>query len=49
MGGVPVARLGSVPWSALPDVDQEGNLYIAEVFNDECRSFVPKPGADPAK
>ena len=30
-------------------VDQEGNLYIAEVFNGRVQKFRPKPGADPAK
>ena len=30
-------------------VDQEGNLYVAEVFNGRVVKFRPKPGADPAK
>jgi sugar lactone lactonase YvrE len=30
-------------------VDQEGNLYLAEVFNGRIQKFRPKPGADPAK
>jgi len=30
-------------------VDQEGNLYFAEVFNGRVQKFRPKPGADPAK
>ena len=30
-------------------VDQEGNLYLAEVFNGRVQKFHPKPGADPAK
>jgi hypothetical protein len=30
-------------------VDQEGNLYIAEVFAGRVQKFRPKPGADPAK
>jgi hypothetical protein len=30
-------------------VDQDGNLYIAEVFNGRTVKFRPKPGADPAK
>jgi len=30
-------------------VDQEGNLYVAEVFNGRVQKFKPKPGADPAK
>ena len=30
-------------------VDQEGNLYVAEVFGGRVQKFRPKPGADPAK
>jgi sugar lactone lactonase YvrE len=30
-------------------VDQEGNLYVAEVFNGRVQKFAPKKGADPAK
>jgi hypothetical protein len=30
-------------------VDQEGNLYIAEVFGGRVQKFRPKPGADRAK
>ena len=30
-------------------VDQEGNLYTAEVFGGRVTKFRPKPGADPAK
>ena len=30
-------------------VDQEGNLYLAEVFNGRVQKFRPKAGADPAK
>ena len=29
--------------------DQDGNLYLAEVFNGRVSKFVPKKGADPAK
>ena len=29
--------------------DQEGNLYIAEVFAGRVQKFAPRPGADPAK
>jgi hypothetical protein len=29
--------------------DQEGNLYLAEVFNGRVQKFRPKSGADPAK
>ena len=30
-------------------VDQDGNLYLAEVFNGRVVKFRPKPNADPAK
>jgi hypothetical protein len=30
-------------------VDQDRNLYLAEVFNGRVSKFRPKPGADPAK
>jgi DNA-binding beta-propeller fold protein YncE len=30
-------------------VDQEGNLYVAEVFNGRIVKFKPKPGADKSK
>lgn len=30
-------------------VDQDGNLYLSEVFNGRTQKFRPKPGADPAK
>src|SRR6266850_2564759 len=30
-------------------VDQEGNLYLAEVFNGRVQKFRPKPNADKAK
>ena len=30
-------------------VDQEGNLYTAEVFNGRVQKFRPKPNADPRK
>ena len=30
-------------------VDQDGNLYLAEVFNGRVQKFRPKKGADPAK
>ena len=29
--------------------DQDGNLYLSEVFNGRTQKFRPKPGADPAK
>jgi hypothetical protein len=28
-------------------VDQEGNLYIAEVNNGRAQKYVPRPGANP--
>jgi hypothetical protein len=30
-------------------IDQEGNLYVAEVFNGRVQKFRPKPGADKSK
>jgi hypothetical protein len=30
-------------------VDQDGNLYVAEVFNGRVQKFVPKKDAEPAK
>jgi len=45
-------------WGPLPgelwgvhqlSVDQDGNLYVAEVFNGRAQKFRPKRGADPAK
>jgi sugar lactone lactonase YvrE len=30
-------------------VDQDGNLYLAEVFNGRVQKFRPKAGADRAK
>ena len=30
-------------------VDQDGNLYVAEVFNGRVQKFRPKPNVDPAK
>ena len=30
-------------------VDQDGNLYTAEVFSGRLQKFRPVPGADPAK
>ena len=30
-------------------VDQDGNVYLAEVFNGRVQKFRPKPGADKAK
>jgi NHL repeat len=45
-------------WGPLPgemwgvhefSTDQQGNLYVAEVFNGRAQKFTPKRGADPAK
>jgi hypothetical protein len=44
-GGTPGAFAGPHQFS----VDQEGNLYVAEVFNGRVQKFRPKPGADRAK
>jgi sugar lactone lactonase YvrE len=30
-------------------VDSEGNLYVADVYNETVKKFVPKPNADPAR
>ena len=30
-------------------VDQDGNLYVAEVFGGRVQKFSPRPTADPAK
>jgi len=45
---------GGAPWGQFNGphsltVDQEGNLYIAEVFNGRVQKFRPKAGADPSK
>lgn len=38
-----------LPWGAHQmSVDQEGNLYTAEVFNSRAQRFVPRQGANPA-
>jgi sugar lactone lactonase YvrE len=29
-------------------MDQEGNLYVAEVANGRAQKFRPRPGANPA-
>ena len=31
------------------NVDQEGNLYVADYLNQKAQRFRPKKGADPAK
>ena len=48
-GAAPAAtRDGSMARIRLT-VDQDGNLYLAEVFGGRVQKFRPKPGADPAK
>ncbi len=42
-------RLGQFAGPHQFTVDQEGNLYVAEVFNGRVVKFKPKAGADPAK
>ena len=31
------------------DVDADGNLYVAEVWNNRVEKFVPRPDADKAR
>ncbi len=47
--GGPGPQLGQFAGPHQFTVDQEGNLYVAEVFNGRVVKFKPKPGADPAK
>lgn len=47
--GVGGTALGQFDGPHSLSVDQEGNLYTAEVFNGRIQKFVPKPNADPAK
>jgi hypothetical protein len=47
--GAPGGQPGQFAGPHQLTVDQEGNLYIAEVFNGRVQKFRPKPGADPAK
>ena len=47
--GVPGGFPGGLNGPHSMSVDQEGNLYLAEVFNGRVQKFRPKPGADPAK
>ena len=47
--GAPGGRLGEFAGPHQFTVDQEGNLYVAEVFNGRVQKFKPKAGADPAK
>ena len=47
--GGPGGQLGKLNGGHQLTVDQENNLYIAEVFGGRVQKFHPKPGADPAK
>jgi hypothetical protein len=47
--GGPGPQLGQMEGPHQFTVDQEGNLYVAEVFNGRVVKFKPKAGADPAK
>jgi len=47
--GGPGTLMGQFEGPHAMSVDQDGNLYVAEVFNGRIQRFVPKPNADPAK
>ncbi len=47
--GVPGGLPGQFNGPHSLTVDQEDNLYLAEVFNGRVQKFRPKPNADPAK
>jgi sugar lactone lactonase YvrE len=47
--GAPGRQPGQFQGPHQISVDQDGNLYAAEVFNGRVQKFVPRPGADPAK
>jgi hypothetical protein len=47
--GGPGGHLGGFNGGHQITVDQQGNLYVAEVFGGRVQKFAPKPGADPAK
>jgi len=47
--GAPGGYLGGLNGPHSITVDQDGNLYLAEVFNGRVQKFRPKPGADRAK
>jgi hypothetical protein len=47
--GAPGGYVGGLNGPHSITVDQEGNLYLAEVFNGRVQKFRPKPGADRAK
>jgi hypothetical protein len=47
--GAPGGEQGQFAGPHQFSVDQEGNLYVAEVFNGRIQKFRPKPNADKAK
>ena len=47
--GTPGDDYGHFNGPHLITTDQDGNLYIAEVFAGLVQKFVPRTGADPAK
>ncbi len=47
--GAPGGQPGQFNGPHALTVDQEGNLYTAEVFGGRVQKFRPKPNADPAK
>jgi DNA-binding beta-propeller fold protein YncE len=47
--GAPGGQQGQFAGPHQFSVDQEGNLYVAEVFNGRVQKFRPKKGADRAK
>jgi len=47
--GGPGGGLGQLNGPHSITTDQDGNLYLAEVFNGRVQKFRPKKGADPAK
>jgi len=47
--GVPGNEYGQFNGPHSITTDQDGNLYVAEVFAGRIQKFVPRPGADPAK
>ncbi len=47
--GGPGPRPGEFEGPHQFSVDQDGNLYVAEVFNGRIQRFTPRAGADPAK
>jgi hypothetical protein len=47
--GAPGGQMGQFNGPHQLTVDQDGNIYIAEVFGGRVQKFRPKKGADPAK